>query len=496
MLPSLNPRQTPRKTTRLGDDSDDALDSIPLEELSSNKPSSPFLNPHVSRSLSASPFSEHGRLSPCQTRALSPAPYTHPLQTRRAAIAQCLRRFWADNRAVLLVGVSQFFGALMNLAAKLLEMESGMRPMQILFARQSMTTALSCLYMWWNMIPDFPLGPRGVRGVLLIRGISGFFGIYGMWFSMRYLPLAEATVITFLAPMLSGYMCDLLLKDPFTRREQLASFIAIAGVVLIARPTSLFGSGHSDDGGVLPADQTNSTIIPEIPTVFARVAGAGTNETEPTPAQRLLAIMVALVGVLGAAGAYTAIRCIGKRAHPLITVTYFSACSTVVSTVALLVLPHVGWPDMNFAGLLLSSAYEWFLLLSLGTCGFVMQFIMTAGLGGSDGRNANRATAMTYTHMLFAAAFDRWVFDHRMGVVSVVGCGLIVGSALWAALGKKTPAVSPGEGGGGRERSGDVERNAVGGGEEAVPMLGDGGVGDEGEEEAEGEQRRSPRNHP
>jgi hypothetical protein len=84
---------------------------------------------------------------------------------------------------VLLVGISQFFGALMNLAAKLLEnksgmgKKSGMHPMQILFARQSMTTALSCLYMWWNMVPDFPLGPRGVRRVLFIRGLSGFVRI-------------------------------------------------------------------------------------------------------------------------------------------------------------------------------------------------------------------------------------------------------------------------------------------------------------------------------
>ncbi|KAK4235944.1 hypothetical protein C8A03DRAFT_17362 [Achaetomium macrosporum] len=484
---SPDARQKFRAKTRFGDDSDDAIDHIPLEELGNSKPSSPFLNPNIPRSLSASPFSEHGRLSPCQTGALSPIPYIHPPRMRRAAIAQSLRRFWDDNRGVILVGVSQFFGALMNLAARLLELESGMHPMQILFARQSMTTALSCLYMWWKTVPDFPLGPRGVRGVLVIRGLSGFFGIYGMWYSMMYLPLAEATVITFLAPMLSGYVCDILLNDPFTRREQLASFIAIAGVVLIARPASLFGGDHSDDTTILPPNQPNSTLIPEIPTLHPRAAGADMNESEPTPTQRLFAILVALIGVLGAAGAYTAIRCIGRRAHPLITVTYFSAWSTVVSTACLLAAPSLGWPDINFPGLLPSSAYEWFLLVSLGTCGFVMQFIMTAGLGG-DGRNANRATAMTYTHMLFAAGFDRWVFGHRMGVVSVVGCGLIVGSALWAALGKKT-APAPGEEGGRRERRGDVERDGSSGGEEAVPMLDD----DPGDEEEEEDERRSER---
>jgi drug/metabolite transporter (DMT)-like permease len=56
-----------------------------------------------------------------------------------------------------------------------------------------------------------------------------------MWYSMMYLPLAEATVITFLAPSVAGYLCHLVLKDPFTRKEQLGSFVALAGVILIAQ---------------------------------------------------------------------------------------------------------------------------------------------------------------------------------------------------------------------------------------------------------------------
>jgi hypothetical protein len=85
-----------------------------------------------------------------------------------------MRRFWERNRGVVLVAVAQLFGALMNLAARLLELEGGMHPLQILFARMSMTTVLSCLYMWRNKVPDFPLGAKGIRGVLVVRGVSGF----------------------------------------------------------------------------------------------------------------------------------------------------------------------------------------------------------------------------------------------------------------------------------------------------------------------------------
>ncbi|KAK4101932.1 hypothetical protein N658DRAFT_424610 [Parathielavia hyrcaniae] len=451
------------------DDDGDIIDRLPLTELGNSKPSSPFLNPSIPRSLTASPMSmsDYDGLSPHYPRALSPAPHAHR-RHRRAKLLDAVTRFWARNRGVILVASAQLFGALMNLAARLLELEANMHPLQILFARMSMTTVLSLLYMWQNKVPDFPFGAKGIRGVLVIRGVSGFFGIYGMWYSMMYLPLAEATVITFLAPMLAGYICHILMKDPFTRKEQIASVIALAGVVLIARPTSLFGTTTTTpttNDPTIPHGSTNTTT----PTA---THPANHPTDEPTPAQRLVAILVALLGVLGAAGAYTTIRYIGKRAHALITVTYFSVWSTLVSTACLVLFPLLGLTQdgpprrISFAGLLPASAYHWFLLLSLGACGFVMQFMLTAGIGGEK---SNRATAMVYTHMLFAAGFDRWVFGHRMGVVSLVGCGLIVGSALWAALGRKV-----GGGLGGKE--GDVERGGRErrggrGSEEGVPML-------------------------
>ena len=42
---------------------------------------------------------------------------------------------------------------------------------------------------------------------------------------------------------------------------------------------------------------------------------------------------IALLGVLGATGAYTSLRAIGKRAHTLHSMTYFSAMSVVVAAV-------------------------------------------------------------------------------------------------------------------------------------------------------------------
>lgn len=408
-----------------------------------------LVHPDAFRSLTASPFSEYtGRLSPFSVRTSTPVHVGIRPQTWRDRLSLSWASFWARNRGVVLVASAQLFGALMNLFARLLELDGeGMHPFQILFARMSLTTLFSVLYAYKTQVPFFPLGPKGVRRLLLVRGFTGFFGIYGMWYSMMYLPLAEATVITFLGPSVAGYICHVWLHEPFTRKEQLASYVALAGVVFIAKPTALFHSGDTAPTTAVEVMANSTTAAHHPPTT-----------DEATPAQRLSAIGWALLGVLGGACAISSLRCIGKRAHPLISVNYFSVWCVILSSTVLTFAPilNIGQPELHFA--LPASLKQWAFLILLGSCGFIMQVLFTAGVAAEK---SNRATAMVYTHMLFAAGFDRWVFGHEMGFVSVLGCGLIIGSALWVALTKR-------EGEKGRET--DVEPGMMGQ-VEALPML-------------------------
>ncbi|KAI0384908.1 hypothetical protein F5Y04DRAFT_223038 [Hypomontagnella monticulosa] len=411
-------------------------------------------------------------------RGLSPGPPLKPLVTHvDSGFRAWCRSTWRRNKAPLLVLIAQLFGASMNLMARLLEVgDEGMHPMQILFIRMVLTTLGSASYILWKKVPYGILGNKNIRWLLVLRGVCGFFGIYGMWYSVKYLPLAEATVITFLAPNIAGYMCHILIHDPFTWKEQVASFVALGGVVLITRPVSLFSGAFSSP----TSSPTGRSIAMEI----VAVANATTKAEPPYPgeehvttsAERLGAIGFALIGVLGAAGAFTTLRCIGKRAHPLISVNYFSTWCVIVTTTTLTLAPVLdyGQPDLHFE--LPHSARQWGLLLGVGVCGLLMQMLFTAGLAAE---RSNRATAMTYTHMLFAAAFDRFVFGHVMGWVSLSGCGLIVGSALWAALSKKEEAKTVDDAESEAERG--VVAIAAMADSEAAPMLIEELDGDEGD---------------
>jgi drug/metabolite transporter (DMT)-like permease len=279
--------------------------------------------------------------------------------------------------------------------------------------------------------------------------------------SLQYLPIADAVVITFLAPSVASYGCYLFLREPFPRSAQYASLISLVGVVLIARPTSFFSS-HTE-----PLPTLSNTTITE--------AAIDASFPVPTSAQRLSAVAVAMLGVLGGAGALTAIRWIGNQAHPLISVNYFSVLCTLVSGLVLALSKPLHLSS-TLGFVLPNGARQWFLILFLGTCGFVMQYLLTKGLAVGGRGNGVRATNMIYTNMLFALTLDKLVFGQSPGWWSLAGSGLILGSAVFVAV-KKGQGES-----GARERD-EEARTGRGGGEE-MAMLG--AEGDAMEEEEEG----------
>jgi drug/metabolite transporter (DMT)-like permease len=197
--------------------------------------------------------------------------------------------------------------------------------------------------------------------------------------------------------------------------EQIAAFLSLVGVVMIAQPTSLLG-WDSSPPLTIPVDGIQGTN-----TTASTMSTDGKDDV--TPAQRLVAIVVCLIGTCGAAGAYTTIRWIGKRAHPLISINYFATWCTIVSVVAL------AFPGVHFR--LPSTLREWFLLIFLGLCGFVTQYLLTAGLAHEK---SSRATQMVYSAILFALLFDKIIWDTTPGIWSIAGSSLILGSALYVAV--------------------------------------------------------------
>jgi len=174
---------------------------------------------------------------------------------------------------------------------------------------------------------------------------------------------------------------------------------------------------------------------------------------------------MSLIAVIGSTAAFTAIKWIGHRAHPLLSVNYFASICTVISTLALLL------PGTSVSFTLPATLRQWLLLISLGVFGYIMQFLLTYGLSYEKG---GRAQNMIYAQMLFAVLFDWVVFGQTMGVWTGVGSACIMGGAVWVAMQK---GQRNGEG----EKEGRVAED-----DEAVGLMEMGGEG-EGVDERRGE---------
>ncbi|KUI68072.1 hypothetical protein VM1G_11506 [Cytospora mali] len=403
------------------------------------------------------PHSEIARPPPAYIMPSSSLP--QPQTVKKALIPIRIVRLWEANRSCMLVVISSFFGSAMALSTKMLELDDGgMHPFQILFMRMAVTTIGCTAYLWWKRMPHSLLGQKGVRGLLLFRGVSGFFGILGIWTAIQFLSLADATVITFLTPSIVGLFSAIFLHQPYPRKEQLASLIALLGVIFIARPSFLF-----DHLSYPPSSGGPSHPIIEV-TPVSTMTGDGPSMTQAsskgdeTAAHRLTGILLALLSAVGGAGAFIAIKQIGDRAHVLTTTNFFSACCTVISAAVLAMAPLIGYgqPQLHFG--LPQGVRQWVLVSSITFCGFLTQWCLTIGVS-SEGRS-NKAPAMVYTGMLWTVGFDQWFFGQNMSWSSFLGCALIVGSAIWVILMPKSE--------GRPKEADDIENDATARGLEAI----------------------------
>ncbi|AHY77922.1 ADI_G0024890.mRNA.1.CDS.1 [Saccharomyces cerevisiae] len=310
------------------------------------------------------------------------------------------------NYGLILLIVSYFFNSSMVVSTKVLEndpletSQSRINPLQILLVRMSITYCCTLVYMHWNKqsVPDIPWGPAPCRKWLILRGIMGFFGVFGMYFSLMYLSISDAVLITFMSPTLTIFLSFLLLGEPFSKLEALGSLISFSGVVLIIRPTFLFG--EQTQGQQSPQDDIVETQNPKL---------------------RLIAIGVSLLGVCGLSSVYIIIRYIGNKAHAIMSVSYFSLVTTVVAALGVLLIPSMSLQ-------LPHSWKQWGLFLNLGISGFIHQILLTMGI---QRERAGRGSLMTYTQVIYAVFWDVVLFHHWPNIWTWCGMAVIVSSTIW-----------------------------------------------------------------
>jgi len=145
----------------------------------------------------------------------------------------------------------------------------------------------------------------------------------------------------------------------------------------------------------------------------------------------MMSVIAALVGVLGATGAFTLIRGIGKRAHVFHSMTFFSSQCVIGSTIGMILFkipPVIPRRPLWLAVLLL-----------IGILGFIAQILVTMGL---QRETASRSTLAIYISVVFAVVFELIFFHTTPSTLSIAGTTIIMSSAIYTSLTKKTVVKS------------------------------------------------------
>ena len=216
-----------------------------------------------------------------------------------------------------------------------------------------------------------PWGRR--KGVLLLRGLLGFAALSCFYFALTVLPLADATVIQYTNPVWTALIAAVVLDERLRRIEVVGTVASLVGVVLLVRPTVLFGTAAAS--------------------------------LDP------LHVAVALSGAVFSAAAYVTVRILGATEDPLVIVFWFAMVN--VAAAVPLAAPSAVWPD----------ATGWLLLVGVGVSAQVAQVLLTMGLGEE---RAGRAMSIAYLQIVFAAGWGAAIFDEIPDASMVAGALLVM----------------------------------------------------------------------
>ncbi len=268
----------------------------------------------------------------------------------------------------LRLGATTSFGVMAAMIK--LGYEAGASVVELVFYRLAL--GLVPLFIWIAWSRNFAAW-RTKRP--LAHGLRTALGLATMMVSfaaLNYLPLAEATTISFAAPLFSVALSALILKEKVRRYRWSAVAAGLIGVAVVMQPA----------GENLPP----------------------------------IGLALALVGAIGVAGVTITIRTISRTDSTQTTVLWFTGLAALTVGAAMPFNAQAHDPT------------TWAILISLGLFGGVGQLLMTASL-----RYAPVATVapFDYVQLLWAVWFGWLIWDTQPPASTWAGAAVIIASGLY-----------------------------------------------------------------
>jgi drug/metabolite transporter (DMT)-like permease len=265
--------------------------------------------------------------------------------------------------AALMLGSSAALAATLACIRQLPEIN----PTQIAFFRYLLGVML---FLPWLMHKGV-LFPRTTRlGRHMFRAATGLAGMVSLFFAVRLMPLADATSLSFTAPLFAVIGGALVLREHVSRHRWLCTLVGFVGALIILRP------------------------------------GAGTFA---------LSGLVPLMGAVFIAMATLSTKTLSRTDSTATIVFYFTFLVMPLSF--LLALPFWTMPALE----------DWPWLILIAVLATASQLLLTQALRKGD---ASFVLPFDYAQLAFSALLGLMIYAEIPSAYTVVGSFVIAGAAL------------------------------------------------------------------
>lgn len=274
--------------------------------------------------------------------------------------------------AALLIVVACAFIAASTLFAKALgtdQFGARLHPFQISFGR----FLFAFLILSMAALVLRPELQRPHLGFHLARTTSGWAGVTLMFASVAYIPLADATAISFLNPVFGMILAIPLLGERVGKWRWLAALIAFVGAMILLRPT---------------------------------------------PASFQPAALLALGAAMALGFELSFIKKLTGREGPFSILLVNNALGLCIATVAVSFV----WQAPTVS--------QWMLMAGVGCAMAAAQACFVNGVARAD---ASFVAPFSYATLIFAAGYDIIFYRVIPDVVTILGAGVIIAGALLLA---------------------------------------------------------------
>lgn len=311
---------------------------------------------------------------------------------------------------LLIYALSTLFTTLMSITAKLAG-ANGMPVMVITFVRGAVVLLFS--------IPPLIMeraNPVGNRvGLLLVRGVLGWASGATLYASVQYLPISDATVLSFLSPVWVALTSPLLIKEIPSRYVEGVVFFLVFN-----NKDHLFSTIPSQ-----PIHHPSTTHPPHPPpsmvwAVLPACIGGVLLVSQPTFLFKHAAPLSGIGVLLGCLQAIISgsvrmvVRELRTTDKPSVVIFHLAAMTVVLSTIGAYFIPH------QFA--LPRDTPTLLLLIATGLFAFGNQMTLTHGLRYAK---ASTCTALSYLSILWAEIASIALWNEYPGVLELTGATII-----------------------------------------------------------------------